>query len=268
LRNFSNWLVTKPFLIWVAWNMSGNQKWPDDQALSGIPVLPGVCRFPDVTPVSRMSEIESAEAIPDIDHENPQEVVRRWKAGLADFFKRRHSRALMFLGGIETRLALRVGGLDFVRSAMQGVDLTGPRCTEERDGQVFTDDAVTVDEVSLLLGCITPASANRRKVVRSLWPSSAQLKLKFSEHFTGDWNSSCEDLFQAIWREVNGQMPKLRNITQWRTFFKHGGRTNSTSPSLEQSAWREAHEVLIEKVEWHGMRMSDLFPQSTIRSAT
>jgi hypothetical protein len=28
--------------------MSGNQKWPDDQALSGIPVLPGVCRFPDV----------------------------------------------------------------------------------------------------------------------------------------------------------------------------------------------------------------------------
>jgi hypothetical protein len=34
--------------IWVAWKTSGNQKPPDDQALSGNPVRPGRCRFPDV----------------------------------------------------------------------------------------------------------------------------------------------------------------------------------------------------------------------------
>lgn len=227
--------------------------------------------FRIMTPVSLTPASYTTEAsVLDIEHENPLEVVRRWKAGLACLFQCRHSRALVFIGGIETRLALMVGGLDFMRSAMHSADLTGPQCIEEMDGQVYTDDAVSADEVNLLLGCVVPTLGNGRKVVRSLWPSSAQLKLKFPEHFTGDWNTPCENLFQAIWLEVNGPNPKLRNVTQWRTFFKHGGRTNSASPSLDHSAWREAHEALImtAKDEWHGKRISGLLAQDTIHSAS
>ena len=40
--DFSAWL-----LILVAWKTSGNQKPPDNQALSGISRHPGACRFPD-----------------------------------------------------------------------------------------------------------------------------------------------------------------------------------------------------------------------------
>ena len=59
---------------------------------------------------------------------------------------------------------------------------------------------------------------------------------------------------------VNGPNPQRRAVTQWRRFIKHGGRTYSTSPSLELSALRKGHEMLIETAgESHGRRVSNLF---------
>ena len=180
-------------------------------------------------------------------------LVKQWRYAVEKLLQARRSRAILFLGGIEARLAISIGGTPFLRSAGNGVDLTGHMYTTvTSDGQTLADDAVTADEIRLLLGyvALTPPQTTDR----SLWPSSEILRSKCPASFDGDWNSRCENLFQNILSEVNSAKPQLRSRTQWGRFIRHGGFAVSSTPSSDSRLWAVEHEHLIDSTgcDWHG----------------
>lgn len=179
-------------------------------------------------------------------------LVKQWRRAVEKLLQARRSRAFLFLGGIEARLAISIGGTPLLRSAGSGVDLTGHMYTTvTSDGQTLADDAVTADEIRLLLGyvALTPPQTTDR----SLWPSSDILRSKCPASFDGDWNSRCENLFQNILSEVNSAKPQLRSKTQWGRFIRHGGFTVSSTPSPDSRLWAVEHKHLVDSTgcDWH-----------------
>ena len=194
------------------------------------------------------------------DEQSVLHLVAQWKEGVRLLLQSPHSRALLFMGGIEARIAIRFGGDEFVRRAMSVPMITdGRNVLRVVDGQSYLEDKASPSEVNLLLGCLLPIPPH--KVECSLWPSSALLREMFAEGFRCEWNTACEQLFNHIWVEVHSSKPQLRTSKQWRSFFRHGGHTNRTLPSsTDEKIWTNAKSEFraADGREWQGARLAHL----------
>jgi len=193
------------------------------------------------------------------DFRDKVEFVRRWKTKVLNLLQSPRSRAFLFMGGIEARIAIQMGGVEYVQRALSSPSPTLPHSMSlVVDGQEYACDTVTSGEIQLLLGTLLPHPP--RRVPRSLWPSSYILKTKLPESFHEEWNSRCETLFQRVWREINSDRPQLRQITQWRVYFEFGGFANEPLPSTDSQMWLDAYKELTAggSDQWHGTLLTNL----------
>jgi len=219
--------------------------------------------FRILTPVARISDDEvPLSADPVLVHtDNLREFVQRWRSKVEILLQSPHSRAFVFMGGIEARLAIQLGGAGYLQRVMSQSTIRGPRTMSKIiEGCEYSDDTVTLGEIKLLLGTLLP-HLPKRKVERSLWPSSELLRLKFPEGFCGEWNDRCESLFQAIWKQLNSDKPKFRDGTKWRSFFEYGNHVNQSVAQADAHVWLDAYNEMIASggKQWHGSLLSDLY---------
>ena len=202
------------------------------------------------------------------DQDGISSVVSQWRSDVQSLLASPHSRAFLFIGGIETRIAIHMGGADFLKRCMEN-PISGPHIVSEAvNGHTYIRDSVSLDEINLLLGSVPPPfkeTHNRQKgeprtVHRSLWPSSHVLETKFSECFRGEWNLDCESLFQTIWKSIDSGNPRLRTSTQWRVYFKYGARTHKQVALADPQSWLNAYEQLnaVNPQQWHQTLLADI----------
>ena len=135
-----------------------------------------------------------------------RQLWNNYLAAVADLLARPHARALVFRGGLVSRLVQALAPKQF----FDGL-LYGPSAQVTRYNKGFTDpeagtveDEVSQYDVSVILGVTTTPPGKGTSGTWSIWPSGRLFEEEF-RGWDGEWNAACERWFMDSWSRREGR---------------------------------------------------------------
>ncbi|RDB30587.1 hypothetical protein Hypma_005925 [Hypsizygus marmoreus] len=195
----------------------------------------------------------------------PADFIEQWKTAATTILLRPHARAVVFHGGLLSRIGEMFRRDELIIDAMSGpsiaVTLHRQGALDTRHPAMAWSDQLSTDECNLLYG-FTSGDPNKAETDRTLWPTEAHL-WDFLAEYSGSWSVTCETIFSDILSKVERGVMEPLTRGGWSQYLKNKRYREWTplgAPTDEK--WRRAAsmtELYYPSTErWHGSRLEDI----------
>ena len=194
-----------------------------------------------------------------------RQLWNNYLAAVMDLLARPHARALIFRGGLVSRLVKAIAPKDYFDGVLYGpssqVTQHNKGATDPDAGTV--DDEISAYDVEVILGVTTTPPGRSESGTCSIWPFGRMFEEEF-RGWDGEWNQACEEWFKDSWQWREGHA-KVRTGREWKRSLNrdHVPNTPKDIPKVASNVWSEAVEVLRKEMSssWTLNHLSGLQPR-------
>ena len=191
-----------------------------------------------------------------------RQLWNNYRVAVADLLLRPHARALVFKGGLISRLVKALAPKEFFDGLLYGPSAQVTRhnkgLTNAEDGTV--DDEMSSYDEAVILGVTTTPPGRDKDGVQSIWPPKNMFEEVF-RGWDGEWNRDCEEWFRESWQRREG-CAKVRTGREWNRCLKRDRIPNlvEESKKVPAESWDTAVVDLRTNMTslWPSGHLSDL----------